>query len=425
MTPQPSTAESRFACRSAIEGLRAGVPNPLSVTALGCDQVRIIAEFERQIETATGGKAARGLLIRGDFGSGKSHALHYLRELALEKGFVCSRLYISKDTPLYDPVKLFQAAADSAAAPGRTGNAFIEMANQLIFNSPAYRDLERWANQQTTSLDGRFPASLLLFEKFESDHEFRESIIRFWAGDRLAVGEFRKRLRQLGTTYSPVVVSARDLAVQRFRFAARLMRAAGYAGWLLLVDEVELIGSYSALQRAKAYIEIARLMNATDDPVHGVLSVMAITEDFASAVLENKNDLDRIPKLLREKMYIPDAPDPDQALAGMNLLQTGGVSLRRPDDVALTEAYTRIRELYSGAYAWLPPGRQGTIRRDQTTPLRTYIRSWIAEWDLMRLFGQMTLSIETEAFHTEYVEAEASEEERPSDQSIVDELTDL
>ena len=61
--------------------------------------------------------------------------------------------------------------------------------------------------------------------------------IRFWAGGKLAAGEVRSRMRQIGETFTGEYTSLRDLAIQRFLFASRLMRAAGYSGWVLLVDE--------------------------------------------------------------------------------------------------------------------------------------------------------------------------------------------
>src|ERR1700679_1114798 len=194
----------QFAARSAIEALRAGVPNSYSVRALGCEQPRVELEFNQLLDaaSATTGHSARGLLIRGDFGTGKSHTLEFLREIALDRKFICSQLYISKETPLHDPVKLFQAAAESALAPNRTGSAFVEIANQLVFNSQPYRAFERWANQTSTGLDARFPASLLLFERFQSDHEFRDQLIRFWAGGKLAAPDLKSRLKQIGEAYT-------------------------------------------------------------------------------------------------------------------------------------------------------------------------------------------------------------------------------
>ena len=98
---------------------------------------------------------------------------------------------------------------------------------------------------------------------------------------RSASAELRRKLREAGegATFALSKVTARDLALQRFRFAAQLIVAAGYSGWVLLFDEVELIGRYSLLQRAKSYGEIARWVEGFDDePLPRIGAVLAITE---------------------------------------------------------------------------------------------------------------------------------------------------
>ncbi|MFQ5915990.1 MAG: hypothetical protein ACE5JS_22680, partial [Nitrospinota bacterium] len=69
--------QSRVESRRAIEALRAGVPNRYAVRELGCAQARIEEEFVRRLdETRDGliqGRQASGLLVGGDFGTGKSH----------------------------------------------------------------------------------------------------------------------------------------------------------------------------------------------------------------------------------------------------------------------------------------------------------------------------------------------------------------
>jgi hypothetical protein len=149
-----SKTEVRLAARSAIEALRAGVPSSAGVRALGCDQPRIEKEFVHRLDNIAAGAAAEGMLIKGDFGTGKSHCLEYFRELALDRRFVVSRIYVNKETPLHDPVKLFQGAADGVSLPSRTGPAFLEIANQLVFNSQPFREFERWANHAPASTPG-------------------------------------------------------------------------------------------------------------------------------------------------------------------------------------------------------------------------------------------------------------------------------
>jgi hypothetical protein len=422
MNPVKSESEAKFEARSAIEALRAGVPNSLSVRALGCDQPRIESDFAEQLEAASGGAPVEGMLIKGDFGTGKSHCLEYLRELALEHNFAVSRVYVNKETPLHDPVKLFQGAADSVSLPSRTGPAFHEIANQLVFNSEPFRDFERWANHTASAVDPRFASSLLLFEKFAADHEFRDHLIRFWAGAKLPVTDVRSRLKKISEPYIAGYLSQRDFAIQRFRFASRLMRAARYAGWVILIDEVELVGTYSALQRAKSYVEIAGLMEMAADPGMCMVPVMAITDDFTRAILEEKQDREKIPALLRNRVNV-DPESAAMATSGMRFLAEDGISLKRPDVNALDETYSHIRALYAKAYGW-EPAIGGAVRREQTTSLRAYIRRWITEWDLHRLHPEARVDIETAVWRTDYSEGDEAEEkeEVASDQSLIDDV---
>ena len=417
-------AETKFTARSAIEGLRAGVPNSFSVRALGCDQPRIEKEFLKQINALSAGGTAEGIVIKGDFGTGKSHALEFLRELALDRNLVVSRVYVNKETPLHDPAKLFEGAADSMTLPSRSGPAFVEIANQLVFYSQPFRDLERWANQTSAELDSRFPASLLLLERFQSDFEFRDRLIRFWAGGKLPMSEVRSRLRQIGETSAVCTSPARDLAIQRFRFASKLIRAAGYAGWVVLVDEVELIGTYSSLQRAKSYQEIARLMSSSATGT-SLLPVFALTPDFTrEIILGEGGDLQKIPKLLHARAESVDPQNAQLSIAGMRLLMDRGIRLEPPGVSALDVAYSSIRSLYSQASGWEPPD-DPPVRRDQgTTSLRTYIRRWITEWDLRRLYPQADVDLETSEWRTSYAEVgdDEPEEERTSDQSLIDDV---
>jgi hypothetical protein len=413
--------EVRFSARTAIEALRAGVPNSAGIRALGCDQPRVEAALNSQLDEIADGHAADGLLIRGDFGTGKSHCLGYLGEIALERRFVVSRVYVNKETPLHDPVKLFQGAADNIILPGRTGPAFGEIAGQIVFNSQSWRDFERWANSSAAALDPVFPASLLLFERFQADHEFRDHLIRFWAGGKLAVTAVRSRLRQISEPWAGGSARPRAFATQRFRFAARLMRAAGYSGWLLLIDEVELIGSYSLMQRAKSYIEIAQLMKHAGETGLSILPVFAITDDFAQAILEEKDDLNRVPRLMEGRAAF-SGDDLRMAVAGMRVLAERGMPLRRPDLNTLEETRARVRLLYAVAFDWEPPVTS-LVRREQTTSLRAYIRRWITEWDIRRLHPGEQVQLETTEWHTDYRE----DPDEPgvavsSDESLLDDV---
>jgi len=250
---------NRTESRRAIEALRAGVPNRDAVLKLGCSHPELEARFDqllRQVgESLAGDGAVPGILIAGDFGAGKSHLLEYLHHKALEQNFACSKVVISKETSLADPARLFRAAVADLRVPGKVGAGIANVAAGLEFNGPRYTEFFKWAVPDVSGLAPHFAGSLYVFE-YGGDMEFRSRVERFWAGDPLTNRDLGEKLRLLGqqTTYPlQKLPAARLLAYQRFRFLAKLIAAAGYAGWVMLIDEVELIGQYSFKSRARAY----------------------------------------------------------------------------------------------------------------------------------------------------------------------------
>src|SRR5688500_6417878 len=120
---RPTVDKIRVERFRADEALRAGVPNRDVVRQLPPMQREIEDRFEKTLKAAEEGwdegKPAQGLLIEGDFGTGKSHWLEYLDHLALENNWICSRIVLNKETPLYDLLKVYRAAVESARAPDK------------------------------------------------------------------------------------------------------------------------------------------------------------------------------------------------------------------------------------------------------------------------------------------------------------------
>jgi hypothetical protein len=376
--------------RRALEALRAGVPNRDAVAVLGSMQQGVEDRFSQQVAAVGGlpdGPAPGGMLIGGGFGTGKSHVLEHLAHLALSEGFVVSKVVISKETPLYDPAKVYRAAVELAKVPGRPGSAIDEIAVGLQVDSSRYAELYRWAHQDDAPVDSRFAATLFLHEYARGDEEFADRIVRFWAGDPLPVADLRRRLKEAGAaaTYRLAGIKERDLSVQRFRFVSRLMQAAGHAGWVVLLDEVELIGRYSSLQRAKSYAELARWVRGDrDDPAAPLCAVLTTVDDFETQVLVGKNDVELIPKRLRAKETVEDELLAGQAEAGMRIIEREQVQLQPPGRDELDRTYNQLKQIHSEAYGWDPPNVPG-LERLPSNRMRQYVRAWINEWDLRRL----------------------------------------
>lgn len=409
-----------------IEALRAGVPSPGAVQALGCAQPTVKSKFQEMLQDAQAsihkGWTTKGILIEGGFGTGKSHLLESLRQTALEAKFVCSKVVISKETPLYSPALMFAAAIGAADIPSRRGDALTEVAADLNFQSPQYAEFYEWVHRQGGEIDGRFAATLFLYERMVNDPELSHRMIRFWAGDPLSDTEIKRYLKacDASVSYRFERVSPTEMALQRCKFVSRLMIAAGYSGWILLIDEAEIIGRYSFKQRAQSYAELARWLGRLEASSFadlgyksGLASVIALTDDFQSAILEEKGDREKVPEKLRETGSETDLVLSRQAEQGMRLIECERVPLVSPYEQLVEEIYHKIRAIHGAAYAWDPP-QVPTIERLSSTRMREYVKGWITEWDLKRLDPDHAVDLElTEIKHdySEDTELESGQEE--------------
>ncbi len=383
---------SRSNYRRAIEALRAGVPNRDAVRFLGSSQYKLEERFAQQLaalKIQTSPERQPGMIFAGDFGSGKSHLLERFQHMALEQGFVCSKVVISKETPFYRIDKVYRSAIESATIPGRTGACMSELAISLDTRSESYTQFFRWLNSPESGLCNHFAATVHLYER---THGYDvDSVVSFWAGYPLGVQELRRALKDvgLGAVYRIERVRASALAEQLFVFAPRLMKVAGHAGWVILIDEAELIASYGIRSRALAYAEIPRYLGAsTGRSWPGITVVMSITSDFVAKVLEDRDDEGKIPsKYPGEKEMV------QRAERGMKLIREASL-LERPKLDSVKQTWDRVRHIYHMAYDWVPPDEYSYP--DLTNSMRQILKRWITEWDLERLFGHRG-SIEVKA----------------------------
>ena len=414
--------ESRLENRRALEALRNGVPNGDAVAVLGCNQPAVERDFYDLLTRASHGSempdSSLGMLVAGDFGSGKSHLLGYLETQALAQNFVCSRVVISKETPLFDMDKVFKAAVENGRVPGITGHMVEELAQKLDYNTPGYADFFVWANQEDNGLHRILPATLMVHEKF-GDHELLNEIIWFWSGERIQLKKVRDGLRHLGQLQSypfraPV---ARDLPGQRLRFLLELIKAAGYRGWVILMDEIELVSNYSVLQRARSYGELTRWMGqAADEKYPGLVVVGTVTAEFASVVLDEKEDRDKAAPRLRARQRDTDNIAAARAETGMRLIERGQRLLTEPDDEMLSNLYGRLKAIHSQGYGWDAPDIEHGIGPGGRRRIRSFVRRWINEWDLRRLYPESELDIEETELEFRYDE-DTTLEQPPSDDS--------
>ena len=121
------------------------MPNGEAVRLLGCNQPHAEARFEDMLTKSSDADNpptnSLGMLVSGDFGTGKSHLLTHLEHVALSQGFVCSKVAISKETPLYDLGNVFKSAVENGRMPDRSGRLIEELGQALKPDSEEYARL--------------------------------------------------------------------------------------------------------------------------------------------------------------------------------------------------------------------------------------------------------------------------------------------
>ncbi len=407
--------------RGAIEALRAGVPNRAAIRLLGERDGGLVNSFLDSLKRCTDrleqGRQSEGNLVWGGFGSGKSHLLGYMRELALQRNFVVSLVPISKETPMFDPARLFAAAIRAAEVPGANDDVMTVLLSRLKPETEPYDRLEEWATEEARAglLSAAFAALLWLIPRLAAEDYARDRarIPRFFGGGKLNATVVRSWLREHGAAKLFEIKPTREaeLARQRLRFAPRLMSSAGLAGWCILLDEVELIGRYSTLQRGRSYAELGRWLGWDEmDSLPGITTVAAFTDDYVSRMFDDRRDEELVPQTLEQKGLTRQA-----ALARLcmkELRRMAGISLKPPDEPALSAAQGRIADLYHDAYQWRP-SFAAIGERLGSKSMRQYIKSWITEWDIERLFGERA-KIDVETIKIDYRESTELEQAAPA-----------
>lgn len=382
--------------RRAIEALRAGVPNGDAVRALGSGQSEIIRVFEDKLENAASIKAAEstGFVISGTFGSGKSHLVEELHQRALAGNYVSSKVAISKETPLHLPQKMVQAVVGSMQAKDKPEGLLLDMVMGYKSGGPAAQDLRDWCGTAASEVSVMFRSLLDLRDAGVEDLEVIDVVTRYFSGETVPVTTIRRHILDLGLDLKVEAVPAALRPWQTMRFLTRFCQVSGYRGWAIFLDEAELISKYTPLSRARAYEQLGRWLGLrTDHRLSGTAVVATVVNDFAYEVLGSKGDRWQAPELLERGRRYADIVGAPFAADGIEAIDNARY-LEDMTSEQLRKAHDILREAHGRAYGWEAPVLDISFRQHQ--PMRLYVRRWINEWDLRRLYGHTSLKFDDE-----------------------------
>ena len=363
-----------FELRQAVERLRAGLFDPLSVRLLTVGEARLSRIFEQGAEALDKNMPAY-LCICGPYGQGKSHSLTYIRQEALRQGFVTSHINLDpRETPFHDFQQVYRALVAHIRFP--------DMETSLV------NRLESWANppdyygrpEGNEGLEDRFPDILSdeiphLFKcvltalardtvplsrrerqlkKHAAFHpdEFPYLLARALKGEAVPVHSLRPAFRYRKVFfYKDASLRCRgwEPYLGMLFGLGRLFQKMGFKGWVALFDEAESIAQIRVDSRKKSYQILHRIF-APETPVAGFYPVFAFTDDFFLQV--QHEDYDRI-KMVKgtetpyfEKNYADLWRD-------MDIYRLRELSSKEWIDLSV-----KLMVVHAKAYGWEPSERE-------------------------------------------------------------------
>lgn len=382
----------RFQAMRVLEALRSGVPSPQGVTMLPTLRPGTLDVVKSDLQALVQGQHTRGRIVWGDYGQGKSHLLHELRNYALQKNCAVSLLPLGREMSAQNLMHLYTRAAAVMTAPGST----LGIRKQLESLSP-----ESLVLPASKRYSHPLPAIVLELYLKLMGQEGEADLLGDLMGVRMPLPAIRQLYRSAyGRPFPKLSTPFRqsENATAYWGVMADLIRQSGYSGWVVLIDEAELIGRLGVKGRAQAYRNLAWLMNLPGEHTFPIYTVVA----FANSLRADR----WTPGLAlgqRGRRKIPD-PEliPSQAweywgeatqrkLATFFTLAQGperSLNLAPPGISSVLALLVAIQELHSKAYGSSSQlNLTSMLASLGDVPTRTYVRAVIEAMDYALTYG--------------------------------------
>lgn len=369
-----------FEARHVIEALRSGIPSRAVGQYFSEARPGIMKEISGHLdETCETGKS-KGMIIAGKYGEGKTHLLNTVFSMAHSNNMVVSYLSLSKETPFDKLYLVYQKLVNNTFLPKRVQPGFTQILEKMTPGSPAANELLLYAAKhlETDKLYYLLRAYLNtedLDEKFMLQADLEGDFIA-----NVLLKQIYRRIYNERVKYN-VNFSKTKHCRDYFSFLSRLFRLMGYNGWVILIDETELIGRLSKKARLNAYRNMAQFL-LPDERLEGIYTLFALGASYTEDVIETKHDYENL-----EEIY-PEQQEPIRTV--LNLI-TRAQQLAPLTDSEIREILKKIQVFHGRAYDWNPNISMGTILAATQSGgylLRTKLRAAIELLDQLYQYGE-------------------------------------
>lgn len=369
-----------FEARHIIEALRSGIPSREVGRYFSEARPGIMKEISGHLdETCETGKS-KGMVIAGKYGEGKTHILNTVFSMAHSNNMVVSYLSLSKETPFDKLYLVYQKLVNNTFLPKRVQPGFTQLLEKMTPGSSAANELLLYAAKHLET-DKLYYLLRAYLNTEDQDEKFM--LQADLEGDFIANAPLKQIYRRIyneRVKYN-VNFSKTKHCGDYFSLLSRLFRLMGYNGWVILIDETELIGRLSKKARLNAYRNMADFL-LPNDKMEGVYSLFALGASYVEDVIEAKHDYENL-----EEIY-PEQQEPMHTV--LNLI-TRAQQLAPLTDIEIREVLKKIQVFHGRAYDWNPNISIDTILTVTQTGgylLRTKLRAAIELLDQLYQYGE-------------------------------------
>lgn len=300
-----------------LQSLSAGVVPRRGQQFIQVGRVEEVDALLRDIERiADGGSGIR--FVIGRYGSGKTFFLQLIRSVGLEKGLVTMHADLNPDRRLH-------------ATSGQARNLFSELTRNLATRThPEGGGLANLVERFITTArkeadDSGAPTSSIIRKRLESlselvgGYDFASVVNSYWEGHESGNGELQaSAVRWLRAEYTTKTDARRDLGVRtivddanfydQLKLVARFVRLSGYAGLLVVLDEmVNLYKMPHTQARNSNYEQILRIVNdCLQGSVEGLGFLMGGTPEFLMDTRRGLYSYEALQTRLAENVFAKD-----------------------------------------------------------------------------------------------------------------------
>ena len=230
-----------------------GIPPPRGLEAYTVGMDSILGTLESEYLKGylrDGGSSFK--LVVGEYGSGKSHFLYRLRDIAWENGYVVSRTELSpKECPYDNQLKVYQAVINNLIYHDPDPNIADTQGIEAFLENHFFHTMRMLGIEQmmtSIGLDVRVKMWLETILRFKVESPSYRHAVYFYLQSAAEENEAKKRV--IGAWLRGESVALRDLrefsiseridrsvAFKMLRSLAQLVHELGYAGLALLFDE--------------------------------------------------------------------------------------------------------------------------------------------------------------------------------------------